>query len=281
VRIVLLADGSSGSGSGPSPGDLAALMRAEGAEVEVIPPRDAERVPAARPDRVVVASGDGGVGPAADAAGAAEVPLAVVPVGTANDFARRMRLPADPVAACRLAVHGRSLRRMDLGRAGDRPFVNLAAAGLSVRSTRAAAPLKRVLGPAAYPAGALGAGLLARPLPATVAVDGRPLFAGRAWQVMVACAGGFGGGARVEGADPADGLLDVVIIPAGPRRRLAGDAHAMRRGRIGARPGVTRARAEEVVVGLPPGTALNVDGEIVPAGGPLRSQPGRFRLVVS
>jgi diacylglycerol kinase family enzyme len=84
---------------------------------------------------------------------------------------------------------------------------------------------------------------------------------------------------RAEGA--ADGLLDVVIIPAGPRRRLAGDAHAMRRGRIGARPGVTRARAEEVVVGLPPGTALNVDGEIVPAGGPLRSQPGRFRLVVS
>jgi diacylglycerol kinase family enzyme len=281
VRIVLLADGASGSGSGPTPGDLAALIRAEGAEVEVMSPREAAGVPAARPDRVVVASGDGGVGPAADAAGAAGVPLAVVPAGTANDFARRMRLPEDVVAACRLAVHGRALRRMDLGRAGDRPFVNVASAGLPVRATRAAAPLKRVLGPAAYAVGGVGAGLLARPLPTTVSVDGRPLFAGRAWQVMVACAGGFGGGARIEGADPGDGLLDVVIIPAGSRRRLAGDARALRRGRIAGRPGVTRARGREVVVGLPPGTELNVDGELVPADGPLRVEPGRFRLVTS
>ena len=109
-------------------------------------------------DRVVLSSGDGGVGPAAEAAGAAGVPLAVIPSGTANDFARRMRLPDDPRQAARLAVRGEHRRRLDLARMGDRPFVNVATAGLAVAATRRASPLKRVLGPLAYLAGAAAAG---------------------------------------------------------------------------------------------------------------------------
>lgn len=205
----------------------------------------------------------------------------MVPNGTANDFARRMGLPGDPVAACRLAVHGTVVRDMDIGRLGDRPFVNAAAAGLSVRATRSAGPLKPVLGPVAYAAGAVRAALGARPLRAEVTADGRTVFSGRAWQLMVACSGGFGGGSRVEEADPSDGLLDVVVMPAGSRLRLAADARALRSGRIADRPGVTHARAREVGLGLPPGADLNLDGEIVPAGPPLRVEAGRFRLVVS
>src|SRR3954454_1359852 len=96
VRVVLLNSPSSGSGSGPSGDELAAMLRAAGADEVTVMSID-EGVDAVGPgvDRVVLASGDGGVGPAAQAAGAAGVPLAVIPSGTANDFAARMRLPRD------------------------------------------------------------------------------------------------------------------------------------------------------------------------------------------
>lgn len=281
VRVVLLVNESSGSGSGPSGREMAAVMRAEGAEPHLMPADRPGEAAAVRPDRIVVATGDGGVAPAAEAAGAAGVPLAVVPNGTANDFARRMGLPDDPVAACRLAVHGGALRTLDLGWLGDRPFVNAVSAGLSVRATQRAGALKPLLGPAAYAAGAVRAAVTARPLRCTVTCDGRQAFSGRAWQVMVACSGGFGGGSRIAEADPSDGLLDLVVLPAGSRLRLARDARTLRAGRIGDRPGVTHARAREVVLELPPGEGLNLDGDVVPAGPALRVDPARFRLVVS
>src|SRR5919107_6198785 len=66
-------------------------------------------------DRVVVAGGDGSIAAVAAAAGAAGLPLAVVPAGTANDFARRLGLPDDLGQACRLAVHGERLAELELG----------------------------------------------------------------------------------------------------------------------------------------------------------------------
>ena len=58
-----------------------------------------------------MAGGDGSIAPAAAAAGAAGLPLAVIPAGTANDFAHGMKLPLDLDEACRLAVQGTRPRR--------------------------------------------------------------------------------------------------------------------------------------------------------------------------
>src|SRR4051812_17465223 len=109
-------------------------MRAHGAEASVFgcEPADLERAEAAAPERLVVAGGDGTIGPVADLAGRLDVPLGVVPGGTANDFARATGLPLDPVEAAVVAVTGSRLRRFELGRLGDgRPFVNVASAGLA------------------------------------------------------------------------------------------------------------------------------------------------------
>ena len=54
----------------------------------------------------MVAGGDGSIAPVAAAAGAAGIPLAVVPAGTANDFAGRLGLPVGAVRGLRLAVRG-------------------------------------------------------------------------------------------------------------------------------------------------------------------------------
>ena len=107
------------------------------------------------PERVVVAGGDGTVGMAADRAHRLGVPLGVVPTGTANDFARAHGLPDDHEEALRLAATGTMTQGLELAYVGDRPFVNLASAGLAPEAARRAEPLKRVLGPLAYPLGAL------------------------------------------------------------------------------------------------------------------------------
>src|SRR5215207_1379818 len=153
-------------------------------------------------DRIVVAGGDGTVAQAAERAGHLDVPLGVIPAGTANDFVRANGLPLDPLEAAALAVTGTELRRLELGRLGDgRPFVNVASAGLASVAARRAAPLKPRLGPLAYGVGALRAAATASPLRCTVRAGGATVFEGGAWQVIVAVTGAFGGGSGVGAAD--------------------------------------------------------------------------------
>ena len=278
MRIALLVNESSGSGTD---GDaIEAALRGEGADVRRLPAERTDDVAAQEPDRVVIASGDGGIAPAAEAAGAIGVPLALVPSGTANDLARRMGLPSGTADACRLAVRGRRLRRLDLGRLGDHPFVNVASAGLATGAARRAGPLKRALGPLAYMAAAVATAATERPLRCAVSCDGRGVFSGEAWQVVIACSGAFGAGSRVAEADPSDGLLDVVAIAAGPRLRLARHAYGLRRGRLSHQPGVVHARGAVVGLDLPAGERMNVNGELLPSAPRAAIEPGRFELVV-
>src|SRR5688500_19921211 len=109
ATIALVANPRSRSSD---PEAVVARLRSLGARVEPFRVGDAERAANAGCDRLVLAGGDGSIAPAAAAAGAAGIPLAVIPAGTANDFVRRMGLPADLAAACRLAVHGDFLREV-------------------------------------------------------------------------------------------------------------------------------------------------------------------------
>jgi diacylglycerol kinase (ATP) len=287
MRIALAANAASGGGLDPAA--PAAAMRRAGAEVVLggCEDEELERLAAARPDRVAVAGGDGTIGPVAALAARLEVPLAVLPVGTANDFARANGLPAGLEEAAALAVGGAGLRRLDLGRLADgRAFVNVASAGVAASAARGARPLKRALGPLAYAAGAVRAAVTERPLEAVVTVDGATAFEGACWQVMVAVTGAFGAGAAV-GANPIDGRLEVVIVPAGSRLALARRALAWRR--RGSDPFVYRERrtwsdpirGRVVEVRLPPGAAINVDGEVRDGGlERVTIEPAAFELVV-
>jgi diacylglycerol kinase (ATP) len=120
---------------------------------------------------------------------------------------------------------------------GERPFVNAASAGLSPVAAGKAHGLKRLLGPVAYAVGALHAGLGAHPVRCRVSGDGERVFDGRAWQVIVAVTGAFGGGAGID-ADPHDGELDVVVIEASSRARLIVHAYGLRAWRVEAQRGV-------------------------------------------
>ena len=125
MRLALVANVKSGRGLDPA--WLAALLG--GAEVFGLD----ELARIADVDRIVVSGGDGTIAPVAERAGALGVPLAVIPGGTANDFARANGIPSDPRRPRpRWPSRGTTLRSLELGRLSTgRPFVNVASAGLS------------------------------------------------------------------------------------------------------------------------------------------------------
>ena len=285
MRLALIANPH--SGTAPDPDELEALLGADGADVSYVPiDQIADRdggdledgaldalTAAGPPDRIVVAGGDGSVGPGALCAVKLGVPLAVVAVGTANDFARAKDLPLDLEAACALARDaGMATARAELGMAGSRPFVNAAAAGLSVVAAHAAKPHKSRFGPLAYAIGALRAATTATPLHCTVTLDGERRTGGRAWQVVVAVTGAFGGGSEIGGTRVGDGLLDVAFVPAGSRIGLVRRAYGMRAGRLTAQSDVTHERGATIELEIAGDRDFNIDGETC------RCEPAHFTL---
>jgi diacylglycerol kinase family enzyme len=83
----------------------------------------------ARAPVVVVGGGDGTLGGAAQVLAGKRTALGVLPLGTRNHLARQLGLPLDLAEAAQVAAGGER-RRMDLGRAGERVFVNNASLGI-------------------------------------------------------------------------------------------------------------------------------------------------------
>lgn len=218
-------------------------------------------------ERVVVAGGDGSIGCAALIAWRLEVPLAVVPAGTANDFARALELPTDLEEACVLAATGAREGEVDLARIDGTPFVNVASVGIAPQAAEQAKQLKRGLRALAYPVGAALAAARTRPASVVARVDGEVVWTGRAWQVMIASTGAFGGWATAGAMRHGDGQLDLVVVPAGRgTRTLVFDAAALFSGDLTEREGVLHARGREIELTMHRAPRIVVDGEVIEVG---------------
>ena len=84
---------------------------------------------------IAVGGGDGTLGCAAAALAHTPTALAILPLGTRNHLARQLGVPLDLAEAARVCVSGQR-RRIDLGMAGTRVFVNNASFGIYVRFVR-------------------------------------------------------------------------------------------------------------------------------------------------
>jgi diacylglycerol kinase family enzyme len=175
---------------------------------------------AAGADLVVAAGGDGTVRACAEVLAGTGIPLAIVPLGTANLVARALGVPGQAGRALEVAFGGRD-QPVDLGRvaAADEGmvFAAMAGIGLDAAVVGAAWPwVKRRVGWVAY-------GMAAVPRlgwPAsdfTIQVDGAAPVRRRARCVVVANAGLLPGGfTLLPAARLDDGLLDVgILAPAG------------------------------------------------------------------
>jgi diacylglycerol kinase family enzyme len=84
---------------------------------------------------IAVGGGDGTIGAAAGILAGTPTALAILPLGTRNHLARQLGVPLDLPEAARLCVTGQR-RRIDVGRAGERVFVNNASFGIYTRFVR-------------------------------------------------------------------------------------------------------------------------------------------------
>jgi diacylglycerol kinase (ATP) len=220
-------------------------------------------------DLVVVGGGDGTMSSTVDQLASRSVVLGVLPLGTANDFARTLEIPFDVDEACKTIAHGKVVD-VDLGLVGDNYFVNVASAGLSVRVTRAlSSRLKSRLGPLAYPVATVRALRQHRPFAARLEFpdgDHEPLEVDDLLQVAVGNGRYYGGGAVVApdaGID--DHTLDVYAIKQGRLRDHAHIARLFKSGSFVQHPNVVHVETKRLRLETTPEEQINVDGEVVAA----------------
>ncbi len=237
-------------------------------------PRSSARLPAlvraaldAGCDLIILGGGDGTVSAAVDLLAHRHAVLGLLPLGTANDFARTLGISTDLDAACAVIARGKVVD-IDLGRADDLYYVNVASIGLGARViTRVSPWLKRVAGKLAYPVAAARALVGFHPFAATLTFpegDHPPTTFPRLLQIGVGNGRFYGGGAVVApGAGIDDGTLDVYAIEWAGWRDLAGLALSFRSGRFVHRATVYTYEPAAVRIETERTLATNVDGELV------------------
>lgn len=267
-RVVLIVNPRARSGSAPLNRALDAFAKAGvTARVETSAARDEVaadiRRLAPEIDAVVVCGGDGSINAAAPGLMDTGLPMGVIPMGTANDFARTLGLPADPAAAARVVVAGRT-RPIDLGLVNGQPFFNVASIGLSVEVADALnAGLKKRWGRLSYAIAALKVALRARPFRAWITAGDETVMA-RTYQVAVGNGRHYGGGVIVaEHAAIDDGRLDLYSLEMRTIWRLATMIRAFRAGMHGAFDEVRTHNHTAFHVRTRKPRPVNADGDIV------------------
>ena len=199
-------------------------------------------------DVVCVGGGDGTLLSALEGLVEAKLPLAVLPVGTFNELARTLGVPADPDAVAALVDEGVPLP-LDVGRVNGVHYFNEASVGLSTRVTRLqTSEVKRRWGMLAIPLTTLRALRWARPMHLEIESDGGNKRVVRALQLTVANSYRFGGVVENPEASLEDGRLWLYSIDArGVRHTLALLASVALR-RFQRAPEVMAVRGERFVV---------------------------------
>ena len=246
--------------------DLAVRLTWEGGDAE----RLVEEGLAAGYSTLIAGGGDGTLRDVVEALVKArsEASLALLPLGTANDFAHAAGIPLTPAAA--LALLEFEPVAVDVGMAGERAFLNMATGGFGSNVTaNTPEELKKVLGGAAYLLTGLSRFSEVR------AAAGRFHGPDFEWQGEF-LALGIGNGRQAGGghllcpeASINDGLLDICIVPAAAD--VVGTLGTLLSGGINGLQSVAlSARLPWLEVEAPEGLDLNLDGE------PMESRQLRF-----
>ena len=168
---------------------------------------------------VIVGGGDGTLSSTIDFFKGTDTVFALLPLGTANSFARALDFPLDLGEAIRAIATGER-RRIDLGCVDGDYFGNSAAIGLSPMIARTVpANLKRYLGRAGYALWAAKVAAGFRPFKLTIS-DGRTRDEMWASEVRIANGGFFGGLELVEDAELDSGEIIVEVVVTKTRRHL-------------------------------------------------------------
>jgi YegS/Rv2252/BmrU family lipid kinase len=230
-------------------------------------------------DLLAVAGGDGTINEVANGLHGESPPLAVIPLGTANVFARELRLPVSPRRLAQVFAAGR-MTSIRCGRVGERRFVMMAAAGFDAAVVERVSPaLKQALGEGAYVWQIAREWVRGAHFQLEVRIDGA---ADCAASVIVA------NGRRYAGpfilapeADLRTDEFSVVLFRRGTRADVALYLVTLPLGLLHACPGVEIRQVRRIEIMGPAGAPVHADGDIVarlPVD--IRMEPHPIRVLV-
>ena len=216
---------------------------------------------------VVAGGGDGTVNEVLNGlldTGPCDCRFAILPLGTANDFATSAGIPtADPYQALALAARAPA-RRIDVGRMNGRHFLNVASGGFGAEvTTHTPLALKKAIGGSAY---ALEALLMAMKSSAN---PGRLVTPEKSYEgsiVMFAVGNGRLAGGGIHMTPDAvidDGLFDITLIPDHPDDRFTGLVRDLAHLRLNSHAGFHHLRASSLRIESEKTLQINLDGEPV------------------
>lgn len=216
-------------------------------------------------DVVIACGGDGMLNEVVNGLDGRDIPLGVVPLGTANDFARQTGIPEEADHAMDVILRRKPVR-IDTASMNGRRFLNVSTGGMGAEATaETPADFKASLGPLAYAITAIRklAGDQVR----------HASFTSAAFDLDVDFLAFAVGSARMTGggtmmtpdASVTDGLLDLCVIEAMSRRDFARLSLRIKDGEHVGLPGVHYAQLPWLkVTGTEP-LSVNLDGEGVEA----------------
>ncbi len=212
-------------------------------------------------DLVVACGGDGTVNEVVAGMAGSRVPLMVIPAGTANVLAQEIGLPQDWVEAAGLLRTGR-IRRIALGRAGNRPFALMAGIGVDAAVVGSVhGGLKALLGQGAFWIAGLRQFLSYPFAPFEMQAEGESRQAAFA---VIARAKNYGGGFQIAGqADLFSEDFQVCLFQSGSRWRFPRYFWNVVRRRHHRLPDVLQFRTRSVLVKGSRQIRVQVDGELI------------------
>ncbi len=161
--------------------------------------------------KVVAAGGDGTIHEVVNGMAGSDAVLGLLPLGTVNVFAAELGLPLNDLSLCWDIIQSDHTRVVDLPRANDNYFVQLAGVGLDAQAVQeTSANLKKNFGPLSY---LISAAQIAARKPPRLQIESDDTEIREASFVLV------GNGRRYGGPFPFfkqavlnDGLLDVILF---------------------------------------------------------------------
>lgn len=162
-------------------------------------------------DTIVAAGGDGTINEVVNGVAGAHVNFGILPVGTMNVFATELGIPQNNLAKAWQVIEDGCIRQVDLPRANQEYFVQLAGVGLDAEVVRHTTPdSKKALGPMSYLLTLAQVAARQPPKIRIEPVDGAP----REGSFVLVGNGRLYGGPFVlfKSARLDDGLLDVLVF---------------------------------------------------------------------
>ena len=248
---------------------LVSWVRDKGHLVEVLPTfeaGDAAVLAASAAHRgvdvVAAAGGDGTINEVVNGLDGYDVPLGIIPVGTANDFARQVGIPADADHAMDVILQ-RTPKRLDTASLNGRRFLNVSTGGVGAEVTaETPSEVKESLGAIAYAISGVRKLADFRAQHARFSGDGFE-YDGEFLMFAVGITRSTGGGTMVTPmASATDGLLDLCIVERMSRGEFARTVLRVKRGEHIGQEGVHYLQLKSVTIEAREPMAVNVDGEI-------------------